>query len=57
MSFRSFIVLMGVFCMVAGLVFGVWTFTLDPNYAVPCFVMSVAGALFIWISTLGKGSP
>lgn len=56
MSFRSFIVLVGIFCMTAGLVFGVWTFTRDPNYAVSCFVMSVAGALFVWISTLGKGS-
>lgn len=54
MSFRSFIVLVGIFCMSAGLVFGVWTFTRTPDYGVPCFVMSVAGALFVWISTLGR---
>lgn len=57
MSFRSFIVLIGMFCMAAGLVFGVWTFTRDPNYAVPCFVMSVAGALLVGISRLGNGGP
>lgn len=55
MSFRSFIVLVGMFCLVVSVVLGVRTFTSDPANAVGCLVMAVAGALFIWISQLGKG--
>jgi hypothetical protein len=52
--FSSLIALVGMFCGVASVVFGVLTFRGETAYAVPCFVMAIACWLFIWISKAGS---
>lgn len=56
MSFRSLIVLVGMFCLFMAMVIGILGFrNADTAQAAGGLVMAIAGGLFIWISTIGKG--